>query len=111
MTKVSWTVDIIQTTRSTQLLLVARTKSRVIQPAWVGVEEVVEGVRVGNQLAADAPDLLCSVGDETHRGEARHGSKTRVNSSRISHGGRQHVDAQATPSMWRGRGIFGKQCL
>ena len=52
--KMPWTMDIVQSTRATQLLLVAWPQSWVVQPANVRMEQAVKRVWVDNGLSADA---------------------------------------------------------
>lgn len=83
--QVPGTVDIVESAGTTELLFVAGTKCSVVESSWIRVKQVIECFWVGYQLAADALDLLGSVGDETHGREAHHGSEPRVNSTRVRH--------------------------
>ena len=55
---VSRTVDIIQTTSPTRVILSTGAQSRVVESSHVGMEQAVECVGVGNLFAADLLNLL-----------------------------------------------------
>ena len=82
----SRTMDVVQPTCPTQVVLAAGPHGRVVQPAQVRVEEAVEGVGVGDLPAADSLHLLSRVHQETRSREPRGGAESGIQPSHVHHG-------------------------
>lgn len=70
MSHMARTVGIIESAGPAQVLLPARTQSRVVQSTQVGMEEAVKRVRVGYGLPTDAQNLVTGVDQKLDGREA-----------------------------------------
>lgn len=66
MTHVPGAVDIVEPAGAAEVVFVARPEGGVVETAQVWVEKTVKGGWVGDLFGADALDLLCRVGEESH---------------------------------------------
>ena len=82
---VSRTMDVIQTTGPTGIILPTGPQGWVVEATYVGMQQAVECIRIGNFLAADFLDLFARVGKEPHRREAVGGGKSRIQAPGIHH--------------------------
>lgn len=85
MTKMTWTVEIIQPTCAAKVLPVTWPQSWVVQPSHVRVQQAIESVRVGDGFSADALYLCTRVAQELHGRQANGGREARVKAPRVRH--------------------------
>ena len=85
MPHVSRTVNVVQPACTTEIMLVARSQSWVVQTTKIGVQEAVERVGVGDFLATDLLDFRPRVGEKGDGGETPRGREARINATNVHH--------------------------